>query len=108
MVKHILMTSEDCDCGGKTDRCPVCDWGLGQCKVCGKAEIELIDTPECPGCAEPAWGERIDQGTVRFTGNPQHYHRWLQVCKTCDIKEYKDEPISRDIKNQEKKRVTSD
>ena len=29
--------------------CWLCDGGLGVCKVCGMAEIELDETPECPG-----------------------------------------------------------
>ncbi len=49
MTKHIIMTSADCRAkhGGKCpydgemNQCPICDWGLNICKVCGKAEIEL-------------------------------------------------------------------
>ena len=39
--KHILLEPSECNFGKETDRCPVCDWGLAVCKLCGKAEIEL-------------------------------------------------------------------
>lgn len=45
---HVLLTTADCDCDKKSDaECPVCDWGLGVCKLCNAAEIEL-EQP-CPG-----------------------------------------------------------
>lgn len=43
---HVLFTTESCNCGGKTGRCPVCDYGLGVCMLCNAAEIELYDS--CP------------------------------------------------------------
>lgn len=49
---HVLYSSKDCPY--KKDEewhslgyCPVCDGGLGYCKICGMAESEL-DQP-CPG-----------------------------------------------------------
>lgn len=55
---HVLLTPETCDCGRTSDgKCPVCDWGLGVCAVCGGAESELTGT-ECPGekrKAVPYW-----------------------------------------------------
>ena len=45
---HILTTPQTCDCDKQSDiPCPVCDWGLGICKVCGAAEVEL-DERDCP------------------------------------------------------------
>lgn len=40
---HVLVEAEDCPCRRTPDSraCPVCDWGLGICSVCGAAEIEL-------------------------------------------------------------------
>lgn len=55
---HTLVTPETCDCRTKNrpdwDFCPVCDWGLGVCGKCGRAECEL-DEPceprnECLEC----------------------------------------------------------
>lgn len=50
-MKHILKVSGvDCDCHKKTDyECPVCEWNASICKVCGAAECELLDMPDCPG-----------------------------------------------------------
>ena len=42
-VSHSLMTPADCDCGGYTGRCNICDGGLGLCKRCGKGEVELSE-----------------------------------------------------------------
>lgn len=51
--KHLLYTPETCD-HAHTDggNCPVCDGGLGVCRVCGKAESELDDCPTCPGTSD--------------------------------------------------------
>lgn len=39
---HILLTPATCKCNKQSDiRCPVCDYGLAICSVCGKAENEL-------------------------------------------------------------------
>jgi len=64
MVEHILETPADCDCGGQTGNCPVCVGGLGVCKVCGKAEAELDETPECPGPknSTDSMGCSVDEG----------------------------------------------
>jgi hypothetical protein len=47
MMKHKSMMPEDCKCGGETQRCAVCDFGLFICKVCRGAEAAL--TTECCG-----------------------------------------------------------
>lgn len=51
-MKHVLMEPSDphlcasaLDCGS----CWLCDGGLAMCKVCRLSEVELDDTPECPG-----------------------------------------------------------
>lgn len=49
-MEHILLTNETCTCNKSSEQnCPVCDGGLGVCAVCGAAECELLDMPECPG-----------------------------------------------------------
>lgn len=50
-MKHVLMTpGVDCRCHDIPDyECPVCEWSADICKVCGAAEAELLDMPECPG-----------------------------------------------------------
>jgi hypothetical protein len=52
MTDHVLKQPSDCapDCryrerGGQG--CPVCDWGLGQCKNCNAAESELDAFATC-------------------------------------------------------------
>ena len=47
---HVLVTPQTCDCDKTAEdpRCPVCDWGLGVCSVCGGGEADLVGT-ECPG-----------------------------------------------------------
>ncbi len=48
MTDHILMTPDDhhiCRDGS----CWLCEGGLACCKVCGLAERELDDQPECLG-----------------------------------------------------------
>lgn len=52
MTEHILKNSEDCGCDGMSGKCPVCDWGLGVCKICGLAECQLDERPDCPGPPE--------------------------------------------------------
>jgi hypothetical protein len=52
-MKHKSMVAgKDCYCARgsylKGD-CPICDWGLDACSICGAAECELLDMPECPG-----------------------------------------------------------
>ena len=53
MQPHILMLPSDPHvCSGLEDEprsCWLCDGGLAQCKVCGLAESELDDQPECSG-----------------------------------------------------------
>ncbi len=49
---HQLKTSADCDCARTINdgRCNICDYGLGICKVCGRAEAQLDeDGGQCPG-----------------------------------------------------------
>lgn len=53
MTQHKLMKPEDPhSCRAKDDvptSCWLCDGGLACCKVCGMAEADLDDNPECPG-----------------------------------------------------------
>lgn len=55
-MEHQMTEPSDCNCGGKTEKCPVCDWGFGVCKTCGLAEGELDDHPECLVGAESVSG----------------------------------------------------
>jgi hypothetical protein len=50
--------SDDCDCKERRantenldhfNECPVCEWGAGECKICGAVECELSEMPACPG-----------------------------------------------------------
>ena len=43
MLQHILLTHLNC----RASNCPICDGGLGICKVCNGAEGSL--PTECPG-----------------------------------------------------------
>lgn len=47
---HVLLTPKTCPCDKSTEdrQCPVCDWGLGVCSVCGGGEADLVGT-DCPG-----------------------------------------------------------
>jgi hypothetical protein len=45
---HVLLTVETCKCTRTDGQCPVCDWGLGVCAICGAAESQL-DEHECKG-----------------------------------------------------------
>jgi hypothetical protein len=65
---HILLTRATCDCDKHDDnrQCPVCDWGLGVCAKCGKAESQL-DEPCEPRAmivvqAQPIVGDEHDLG----------------------------------------------
>lgn len=53
--KHRLLTPETCDCkqSGMDGDCPVCDWGLGVCADCGRAECDLDQpcVPKCKACS---------------------------------------------------------
>lgn len=75
---HVLLTKETCDCGRSSDgKCPVCDWGLGVCAVCGGAESELVGT-ECPGVhrtVKPLWPCTKCEGMGRDRNNAK--------CRTC-------------------------
>ena len=52
-MKHQLMEPSDPhSCRAKDDvpgSCWLCDGGLACCKVCGLAESQLDDNPECSG-----------------------------------------------------------
>lgn len=43
LQKHKLKTPAECDCDKTSSYppCPICDWGLAVCSVCGAAESEL-------------------------------------------------------------------
>ncbi len=49
MTDHILMTPKDPHIHRDWPYCWLCDGGLACCKVCGLAERELDDQPECVG-----------------------------------------------------------
>ena len=51
---HELKSRGDCDCDKMSGRCPVCDWGLGVCKHCDAAEIQLADQP-CTAGMKSFW-----------------------------------------------------
>lgn len=46
-MKHKYMQPADCNCGGQTNRCAVCDFGLAICKTCKTGECQI--PTECPG-----------------------------------------------------------
>lgn len=46
-MKHRYAEPADCQCGGQTQRCAVCDFGLCICRVCKGAEAAM--PTECPG-----------------------------------------------------------
>lgn len=54
-MEHKIMTPETCKfkridpVGHHAYPCPVCDGGLNVCEVCGMAEADLLDNPECSG-----------------------------------------------------------
>lgn len=70
-MKHKIMTPATCkhklkdlDSHAESE-CPVCDYGLKICEVCGMAEADLLDNPECPG--RPIHELHIDeQATSEF------------------------------------------
>lgn len=66
MTDHILKTPADCDCNGE-GHCVICDGGLAHCKVCGLGEVQLDETPECPGPANP------EDGTIWTWPNGEMY-----------------------------------
>ena len=45
---HVLLTPKTCNCNRDDGRCPVCDWGLSVCAICGAAESQLDN--ECEKC----------------------------------------------------------
>jgi hypothetical protein len=46
-MKHKYETPETCNCGGHTQRCAICDFGLTFCVKCKGAEVAM--PTECPG-----------------------------------------------------------
>lgn len=81
-MEHKIMTPKTCKkriedpVKHQMDDCPICDWGLKVCEVCGKAEMDLIDFPDCPG-PKPAdnlltkdyAGERMHDAEIRKATN---------------------------------------
>ncbi len=51
MTDHILMSPKDPHIH-RESYCWLCDGGLACCKVCGLAESQLDDQPECKGREE--------------------------------------------------------
>lgn len=66
MAKHVFMTPQDCGCDEtKDEKCPVCDRGAAQCKVCGGAEGWL--TTDCPGTEVPyELGEKVGKDELDY------------------------------------------
>ncbi len=63
---HLLMTPVDCNCDKRDaylQRCPVCDWGLAVCKICGRTESELDEacSNPTPAPSAPAGGAKETQ-----------------------------------------------
>ena len=64
-MKHRYMQPSDCNCGGQTHRCAVCDFGLCVCKTCKGGECQLAT--ECPGRPlTPEEGELICKGELDY------------------------------------------
>lgn len=69
-MEHKIMTPERCkfkhDFGGFRTHpsCPVCDWGLKVCEVCGMAEADLLDNPKCPGPSTPDFKPECEKNTA--------------------------------------------
>ncbi len=43
---HLLFTTKTCPCDKTSDtsKCPVCDWGLQVCEICGGGEAQLEES----------------------------------------------------------------
>lgn len=70
-MEHKIMTPETCkfkridpDGHGTYPGCPVCDWGLNVCEVCGMAEADLLDNPECPGTSAQDFKSEREKNTA--------------------------------------------
>ena len=46
-MRHKYATPATCNCGGHTQRCVVCDYGLAVCEVCKSGECQI--PTDCPG-----------------------------------------------------------
>jgi hypothetical protein len=44
-LSHTCITPKTCKYTHELDNCPVCDWGLAICSVCGAGEIQLYEHP---------------------------------------------------------------
>lgn len=65
MADHVLLTTETCPCDPESDqKCPVCDYGLSICSLCGKAEAGL-DGP-CVSPMEMAIVSILDKENARL------------------------------------------
>ena len=90
VMEHQIMKASDPHVCSATDNVPtpcwLCDGGLACCKVCGKAEIELDECPECPG-ARVSEDEMAD--ACRFCGKGLVFEESLKrdACDDCADRE---------------------
>jgi hypothetical protein len=64
-MKHKWEDPKTCKCGGHTQKCAVCDFGLAFCIVCRGAECQI--TTEC--CGRPLTeeeGELVCRGDLDY------------------------------------------
>lgn len=108
-MRHILQVpGQTCSCKGVPDSegklCPVCEWGARICTVCGAAEGELLDWPEClehkkelyevtvskTGTVKVwAWNEHFAQVTAE--NEPDYAITWLDI-SSGDAEKVEEEP----------------
>lgn len=63
LTAHRYRTPEECECDGRAG-CPVCEGGLGICKVCGNLEGAL--TTHCPGAQSYDKSDEIYAGRLDY------------------------------------------
>lgn len=71
-MKHVIQTPETCKfkqthpITHELEQCLVCDGGLKICAVCGMAEADLLDHPECPGPSKTTANDNPVNPVVAF------------------------------------------